>query len=163
MPPAGQRPVRIGCSGWNYASWKDEFYEGKPARLWLEHYAQYFDTVEVNYTFYRLPLKTSVMRWVEEAPPNFVFAVKASRYLTHVKRLTDLGEGIQRYYERLEPLARSTTLSSGSCRRTSDATTSGWAQRSALCLQVVIASSSVTRAGSSSLSTNCCANTVRRS
>jgi uncharacterized protein YecE (DUF72 family) len=110
MPPAGQRPVRIGCSGWNYASWKDEFYEGKPARLWLEHYAQYFDTVEVNYTFYRLPLKTSVMRWVEEAPPNFVFAVKASRYLTHVKRLTDLGEGIQRYYERLEPLARSTTL-----------------------------------------------------
>jgi uncharacterized protein YecE (DUF72 family) len=110
MPSAGSRPVRIGCSGWNYASWKDEFYEGKPARLWLEHYAQYFDTVEVNNTFYRLPLKTSVRRWVEETPPNFVFAVKASRYLTHVKRLTDLGEGIQRYYERLEPLVRSPKL-----------------------------------------------------
>jgi uncharacterized protein YecE (DUF72 family) len=110
MPSAGPRPVRIGCSGWNYASWKDEFYEGKPARLWLEHYAQYFDTVEVNNTFYRLPLKTSVARWVEETPPNFVFAVKASRYLTHVKRLTDLGSGIQRYYERLEPLARSPKL-----------------------------------------------------
>jgi uncharacterized protein YecE (DUF72 family) len=107
MSSAGQRPVRIGCSGWNYASWKDEFYEGKPARLWLEHYAQYFDTVEVNNTFYRLPLKTSVARWVEETPPSFIFAVKASRYLTHVKRLTDLGSGIQRYYERLEPLARS--------------------------------------------------------
>jgi uncharacterized protein YecE (DUF72 family) len=110
MPSAGPRPVRIGCSGWNYASWKDEFYEGKPARLWLHQYAQYFDTVEVNNTFYRLPLKTSVARWVQETPPSFVFAVKASRYLTHVKRLTDLGGGIQRYYERLEPLSRSPKL-----------------------------------------------------
>jgi uncharacterized protein YecE (DUF72 family) len=110
MPSAGARPVRIGCSGWNYASWKDEFYEGRPARLWLEHYAHTFDTVEVNNTFYRLPLKTSVARWVEETPAKFVFAVKASRYLTHVKRLTDLGSGIQRYYERLEPLVRSPKL-----------------------------------------------------
>src|SRR5437764_8139214 len=93
--------VRIGCSGWNYASWKDEFYEGKPARLWLQHYAQHFDTVEVNNTFYRLPLKTSVARWVEETPPRFVFAAKASRYLTHIRRLTDLAGGIDRYYERL--------------------------------------------------------------
>jgi uncharacterized protein YecE (DUF72 family) len=110
MPPAGPRPVRIGCSGWNYASWKDEFYEGKPARLWLENYAQYFGTVEVNNTFYRLPLKTTVARWVDETPRNFVFAVKASRYLTHVKRLTDLDEGVRRYYERLEPLVRSPKL-----------------------------------------------------
>jgi uncharacterized protein YecE (DUF72 family) len=110
MPSARPRPVRVGCSGWNYASWKDEFYEARPARLWLQHYAQYFDTVEVNNTFYRLPLKTSVARWVEETPPSFVFAVKASRYLTHVKRLTDLGAGIQRYYERLEPLVRSPKL-----------------------------------------------------
>jgi uncharacterized protein YecE (DUF72 family) len=110
MPSAGPRPVRIGCSGWDYASWKDEFYKGKPARLWLGHYSQYFDTVEVNNTFYRLPLKTSVARWVDETPPKFVFAVKASRYLTHVKRLTDLGGGIQRYYERLEPLAHSPKL-----------------------------------------------------
>jgi uncharacterized protein YecE (DUF72 family) len=110
MPSAGSRPVRIGCSGWNYASWKDEFYEGKPARLWLEHYTHYFDTVEVNNTFYRLPLKTSVGRWVEETPATFVFAVKASRYLTHIKRLTDLGSGIQRYYERLEPVVRSPKL-----------------------------------------------------
>ena len=54
MPSAGPRPVRIVCSGWNYASWKDEFYAGKPARLWLQHYALYFDTVEVNNTFYRM-------------------------------------------------------------------------------------------------------------
>jgi uncharacterized protein YecE (DUF72 family) len=78
VPKAGQRPVRIGCSGWNYAAWKDEFYEGKRPRLWLQHYAGYFDTVEVNNTFYRLPLETSVARWVEETPPGFVFAVKAN-------------------------------------------------------------------------------------
>jgi uncharacterized protein YecE (DUF72 family) len=110
MSPAGSRPVRIGCSGWNYASWKEEFYEGKPSRLWLQHYADYFDTVELNNTFYRLPLKTSVARWVEQTPTTFVFAVKASRYLTHVKRLTDLGSGIQRYYEHLEPMVRSPKL-----------------------------------------------------
>jgi len=107
MSAAGRRSIRVGCSGWNYESWKEEFYEGKPRRLWLQHYAQHFDTVEVNNTFYRLPLESSVARWVEETPPDFLFAVKASRYLTHIKRLTDLGGGIQRYYERLEPLVRS--------------------------------------------------------
>jgi uncharacterized protein YecE (DUF72 family) len=104
MRSARARPVHLGCSGWNYSSWRDELYEGKAARLWLSHYARLFDTVEVNTTFYRLPLKTSVARWVEETPPGFLFAVKASRYLTHVKRLTDLAGGIRRYYERLEPL-----------------------------------------------------------
>ena len=107
MSTAGRRTIRIGCSGWNYASWKDRFYDGKPARLWLQLYAGRFDTVEVNNTFYRLPQKSSVARWVEQSPPGFLFAVKASRYLTHIKRLTDLGEGIRRYYERIEPLARS--------------------------------------------------------
>jgi uncharacterized protein YecE (DUF72 family) len=102
--------IRIGCSGWNYAAWKDEFYDGKPARLWLGHYADNFDTVEVNNTFYRLPLERSVARWVEETPPDFLFAVKASRYLTHIKRLTDLGTAIARYYERIAPLVRSPKL-----------------------------------------------------
>ncbi|HYY04804.1 MAG TPA: DUF72 domain-containing protein [Gaiellaceae bacterium] len=110
MRAAARGSIRIGCSGWNYAAWKDEFYEGKPARLWLQHYAQYFDTVEVNNTFYRLPLKTSVAKWVAETPPDFLFTVKASRYLTHIKRLTDLGGGIRRYYERIEPLVRSPKL-----------------------------------------------------
>ena len=76
MPPTGARPIRIGCSGWNYKSWKDEFYEGKPARQWLQHYAQHFDTVEVNTTFYRLPLRSSVERWVAETSPGFLFAIK---------------------------------------------------------------------------------------
>ena len=110
MSAARPRTLRIGCSGWNYQAWKDEFYEGKPARLWLRHYAQRFDTVEVNNTFYRLPLKSSVAAWVEQTPPDFLFSVKASRYLTHIKRLTDLGGGIERYYDRLEPLVRSPKL-----------------------------------------------------
>jgi uncharacterized protein YecE (DUF72 family) len=110
VPTARERPIRVGCSGWNYKSWKDELYEGTPARLWLRHYARFFDTVEVNNTFYRLPLASSVARWVEETPPDFLFSVKASRYLTHVKRLTDMEEGVRRYYERIEPLARSPKL-----------------------------------------------------
>ncbi len=110
MCPAVRRPVRIGCSGWNYAAWKDEFYGGKPPRLWLQHYAQHFDTVEVNNTFYRLPLKSSVAEWVEQTPPEFLFTLKASRYLTHIKRLTDLGGGIERYYERIVPLVHSSKL-----------------------------------------------------
>jgi uncharacterized protein YecE (DUF72 family) len=110
MPAARNRPVRIGCSGWNYKAWRDEFYEGKPARLWLQHYAQQFDTVEVNNTFYRLPLTSSVARWVEETPPDFLFSIKGSRYLTHVKRLSDLEGGLQRFFERLEPLVRTPKL-----------------------------------------------------
>jgi uncharacterized protein YecE (DUF72 family) len=110
MSTARGRPVRIGCSGWNYQSWKDDFYEKKPPRLWLQHYARRFDTVEVNATFYRLPLETSVKRWVAETPRDFLFSVKASRYLTHVKRLTDLDRGLDRFYERLEPLTSSPKL-----------------------------------------------------
>src|SRR6185437_14393707 len=98
---AGRRSVRIGCSGWNYAAWKDELYEGRPARLWLEHYARRFDTVEVNNTFYRLPNTAAVANWERTAPPGFAFALKVSRYLTHVKRLTELGPGLQRFFDRI--------------------------------------------------------------
>jgi uncharacterized protein YecE (DUF72 family) len=105
------RDVRIGCSGWNYAHWRDRVYpQGLPPRRWLEHYATLFDTVEINNTFYRLPTRSAVQAWVDESPPGFVFAVKASRYLTHVKRLTDLGAGIKRFYERIEPLVESPKL-----------------------------------------------------
>jgi uncharacterized protein YecE (DUF72 family) len=99
------RPVRIGCSGWNYADWRERVYpKGMPPRRWLEHYATLFDTVEVNSTFYRLASRDAVERWVQETPGDFVFALKTSRYLTHVKRLTDLGPGIARFLERVEPL-----------------------------------------------------------
>jgi uncharacterized protein YecE (DUF72 family) len=99
------RPVHIGCSGWNYRDWRERVYpRGLPPRQWLQHYSTMFDTVEVNTTFYRLPAREAVANWAAETPPGFLFAVKASRYLTHIKRLTDLGRGVQRFYERIEPL-----------------------------------------------------------
>jgi uncharacterized protein YecE (DUF72 family) len=102
------RGVRIGCSGWNYPHWRERVYpKGLPPKRWLEHYATLFDTVEVNNTFYRLPRRDAVASWVEGSPPEFVFAVKASRYLTHVKRLRDMDEGVARFYERIEPLIAS--------------------------------------------------------
>src|SRR5262249_52932170 len=99
--PGGLRParsrarrvkhVRVGCSGWNYGHWRERVYpKGLPARRWLGHYATLFDTVEVNATFYRLPTRSAVTGWVEQSPDGFVFSIKASRYLTHQKRLTDL-------------------------------------------------------------------------
>ena len=108
--PRGAKPIHVGCSGWNYSDWKEWPYEGKPPSRWLEHYSRLFDTVEVNSTFYRLASPKAVAGWVEQTPADFVFAVKASRYLTHIKRLTDLGQGIRRYYDSIEPLARSPKL-----------------------------------------------------
>ncbi len=99
------KPVRIGCSGWQYADWKQRFYPPRtPQRLWLSSYAERFDTVEVNSTFYRLARRDAVAAWVRDTPEGFVFSVKASRYLTHVKRLVDVSDGIKRFYEPLEPL-----------------------------------------------------------
>jgi uncharacterized protein YecE (DUF72 family) len=100
--------LRIGCSGWNYEHWRERFYpKGLPPRHWLAHYAQVFDTVEVNSTFYRLPRETAVANWVVESPPRFVFAVKVSRYLTHVKRLLELDSGLAIFYDRIRPLLAS--------------------------------------------------------
>jgi uncharacterized protein YecE (DUF72 family) len=102
------RTARIGCSGWNYPHWRERVYpQGLPPRRWLEHYASLFDTVEINATFYRLPRRDSVAAWVGQSPRGFVFAVKASRFLTHMKRLTDMERGVQRFYERIEPLVDS--------------------------------------------------------
>jgi uncharacterized protein YecE (DUF72 family) len=102
------REVRIGCSGWNYSHWRERVYpKGLPQRGWLEHYAALFDTVEVNTTFYRLPRREAVASWVAGSPPGFLFTVKASRYLTHVKRLRDMDQGVARFYERIEPLVAS--------------------------------------------------------
>jgi uncharacterized protein YecE (DUF72 family) len=103
--------VRIGCSGWNYPHWRERVYpRGVPQRRWLEHYTTLFDTVEVNATFYRLPTASAVRGWVERTPPGFLFAVKVSRYLTHIRRLRDLEGGVRRFYERIEPLVRSPKL-----------------------------------------------------
>jgi uncharacterized protein YecE (DUF72 family) len=99
------KPVRIGCSGWMYDSWRGRLYPERCAkRRWLEVYARHFDTVEVNSTFYRLARREAVAGWVAQTSPDFLFAVKASRYLTHIKRLRDVGDGIKRFYEPLEPM-----------------------------------------------------------
>lgn len=100
--------IRIGCSGWNYRSWAGDLYpKGCPPSRWLEVYSSEFDAVEVNATFYRLPNRDAVARWVEQTPPGFIFAVKSSRYLTHMKRLTDMDRGVERLLERIEPLVES--------------------------------------------------------
>jgi uncharacterized protein YecE (DUF72 family) len=105
------RPVHIGCSGWNYADWRGAVYPpGCPPRRWLAHYATLFGTVEVNSTFYRLARPEAVARWVADTPPGFVFTVKASRYLTHVRRLQDMGRGVERLYAGIAPLVESGKL-----------------------------------------------------
>jgi uncharacterized protein YecE (DUF72 family) len=103
--------IRIGCSGWNYQHWREIFYpSGLAESRWLEHYAQTFDTVEVNSTFYRLPTRKSTERWAAASPPRFLFSVKSSRYLTHVKRLRETGAGFALLQERIEPLVEAAKL-----------------------------------------------------
>jgi len=102
----GRAAVRIGCSGWNYAHWRNGvFYPPRLAsRNWLDFYARHFDTVEINMTFYRLPQVHIVQRWVDESPDDFVFSVKVSRYVTHIKRLMDTPQHLPLLYDRIQPL-----------------------------------------------------------
>ncbi len=82
--------IHIGCSGWVYRHWKGGFYPADlPQKRWFERYAQDFDTVEINASFYRLPLASTFEGWREKAPPGFRYAVKANRFLTHMKKLVD--------------------------------------------------------------------------
>lgn len=95
----------IGTSGWSYRHWRGPFYpEGLPAKQQLSFYAERFDTVEVNGTFYRLIARATLARWAEQTSRDFVFACKGSRFLTHMKRLTDCGQGLERYFERVTAL-----------------------------------------------------------
>jgi uncharacterized protein YecE (DUF72 family) len=82
--------LRIGTSGWHYPHWRGSFYPaGLPPSQWLSHYARHFDTVEINRSFYRLPTPRAVQDWIAATPPDFVFAVKGSRFITHMKKLKD--------------------------------------------------------------------------
>src|SRR5688572_26294507 len=95
----------VGTSGWVYPHWRKRFYPEKlPQRLWFEHYAKHFDTVEVNNTFYRLPAERAVTKWREQAPDGFIYAVKASRYLSHITRLRASREPLARFLETVAPL-----------------------------------------------------------
>jgi uncharacterized protein YecE (DUF72 family) len=103
--------IRIGCSGWNYDDWRGRIYPSSGSTAnWLSIYAEQFDTVEVNATFYRLPQAKAVERWADTTPEGFCFAVKGSRYLTHVRRLRGPAEGIRRFESRIAPLRRAGKL-----------------------------------------------------
>jgi len=92
--------IRIGTSGWYYNHWAGKFYpSGLPKSKWFEYYAKEFDTVEINNTFYHLPKQESVQRWHQLAPKGFVYAVKANRYITHIKRLKSVSEPLERFFE----------------------------------------------------------------
>ena len=91
--------IRIGCSGWQYKHWRGDFY---PAELrtsqWFAFYATQFDTVEINNSFYRLPEAHTFERWRDQAPRHFTYAVKASRFLTHMKKLKDPEDPLDRFF-----------------------------------------------------------------
>jgi uncharacterized protein YecE (DUF72 family) len=101
----GKGQLRIGTSGWQYRHWLEVFYPRRlPQRQWLEFYAGRFDTVEVNNTFYHLPTEATFDSWRRRAPAGFCYALKYSRYGTHLKRLADPGRHIGAFLERARRL-----------------------------------------------------------
>jgi len=91
----------IGTSGWHYDDWRGRFYPEKlPRNKWLEFYAHHFSTVELNNSFYRLPSENSFTGWYNSSPPYFKYAVKVSRFITHIKRLKDCEEALTNFMSR---------------------------------------------------------------
>jgi uncharacterized protein YecE (DUF72 family) len=131
-------PVLVGTSGWQYRHWRETFYpRGVAQGKWLEFYMERFDTVESNAAFYRLPEAATFKSWAERTPPNFVMAVKASRYLTHILRLRDPHEPVSLLVERagqlgpklgpiLIQLPPSMRIEVGRLRETLEAFPSSW-------------------------------------
>ena len=100
-----QAEIRIGCSGWHYKHWVGTFYPAKtPATRMLSYYIEQFDTVELNNSFYRLPPKPSLTKWRESTPDSFCFAVKGSRFLTHMKKLKDPEAGLEKFFDAVDVL-----------------------------------------------------------
>jgi uncharacterized protein YecE (DUF72 family) len=105
MASERQGAVRIGTSGWVYKHWRGTFYPAEmPVREWFSYYAARFETVEVNNSFYRLPSEEAVRQWARQAPPGFLYALKASRWLTHRKKLKDPEAGLELLFERAHEL-----------------------------------------------------------
>lgn len=99
------RDIYIGTSGWQYNHWQGKFYpEGLSRSEWLSYYAHTFPTVEINSSFYHLPTETMLQRCYSSTPEGFIFSLKASRYITHVKRLRDVGEAITGFNDRVRLL-----------------------------------------------------------
>lgn len=95
----------IGTSGWSYKHWRGVFYPAElPTTKWLSHYVEHFNTTEINSSFYHLPRETTYESWYRQTPPGFVFALKASRFLTHIKRLKKVEEGWATFLQRASAL-----------------------------------------------------------
>jgi len=91
--------LSIGCSGFSYRHWRGTFYpEDLPQKQWFSHYSKHFSTVELNVTFYRTPTAETFQHWFADSAAAFSFAVKGSRYITHIKRLQDLEEPLDRFF-----------------------------------------------------------------
>jgi len=100
-----KKEIYIGTSGFQYKHWKGKFYpEDIPQKRWFEYYQRYFNTVELNTTFYHLPKESTVKSWNERTSKDFIFALKASRYITHVKRLKDPVEPVRNFYNAVGPV-----------------------------------------------------------
>jgi uncharacterized protein YecE (DUF72 family) len=92
------KKIFIGTSGWSYEHWKGVFYpEDLPANRWFEYYCDYFNTVEINNSFYQLPSIKTFKDWHRQAPKNFIFSVKGSRFITHMKKLKDPQKSIKKF------------------------------------------------------------------
>jgi uncharacterized protein YecE (DUF72 family) len=95
----------VGTSGWSYDHWQGRFYpKNIPRKEWFEYYCQQFQTVEINNTFYNLPGESTFKDWHERTPPDFLFSVKASRYITHMKKLKDPEEPVRNFMKRVKLL-----------------------------------------------------------
>lgn len=98
--------IRIGCSGWSYPHWRGCFYPvDLPETAWFAHYAGVFDTVEINNSFYQLPSERTIAHWYAQAPAGFIYALKANRYITHLKKLKDAEPALPRFLKRVGALA----------------------------------------------------------
>lgn len=92
--------IYIGTSGWNYKDWQGRFYPDKlKQEKWLEYYSRKFNSVEINNTFYQLPAKNTFEAWEDNTPGSFIFAVKASRYITHMKKLNQCSPAVDKLIE----------------------------------------------------------------
>jgi len=96
----------IGTSGWNYKSWRNNFYGNRPQKQWLRFCSERFTGIEVNGTFYRLQEKSTYNKWREQTPDNFPFAIKGHRYVTHNKKLLDVEKSVIRCRQSASPLGQ---------------------------------------------------------
>ena len=157
--------IHVGCSGWVYKHWRGLLYpEGLPQRLWFQRYSEEFDTVEINASFYRVPLDTTFVGWRDKAPDGFRYAVKVNRFITHLKKLVGVEEEVDRFialarrlgdalgpllYQLPPSLHKDVPRLDAGCRRTSSmssssGTAAGTTMRSAICWIATASVSSLT-------------------